>query len=72
MKTVDYQKMVREIDTLVESDFACEMNGKTLPKSKKYTQEEALQMAKLIGEIYWVAHCIDCWACQSRYWIKEK
>jgi len=62
--------MLEDICNLVETDFAFEMELKSLPKSKPYTQEEASHMSDIIGKVYSIAHCIHCEACQVKYIIK--
>jgi succinate dehydrogenase/fumarate reductase-like Fe-S protein len=64
---LNHYKMLKEIVGLVETDFCSEMEMKSLPKSKQYTQKEAQQMANLLGKIYSTAHCIHCYACQTKY-----
>jgi hypothetical protein len=66
-KHLNHYKMLSEITDLVETDFCSEMELKTLPKSREYTQEEATQMAQIIGRVYSIAHCIHCHACQTKY-----
>jgi len=63
----DYFRMVRDISELVETDFCGEMELKLMPKSSPYTQEEAAEMANLIGRVYSIAHCIHCAACAPKY-----
>ena len=67
--TLDYKKMVDEIDDLVETDFCFDMELKQLPKSKPITKKEALEMVKILGQIYMISHCNTCKACQGRYVI---
>lgn len=69
---LDHLKMLQDIDALVETDFAFEMDCKTIPNSTKYTQDEALQMAGIIGKVYSIAHCLTCRACQTKYIKKGK
>ena len=67
MTKLNWEKMVREIDNLVETDFCEEMAVKELPHSKPYIQKEAKQMAELLGKVYSIAHACDCGACQKDY-----
>lgn len=69
---VDYYKMLKEISNLVETDFCFDMDCKTMPHSKPFTQKEAKQMAMVIGQIYLIAHSIHCSACQTKYITKPK
>ena len=67
-KKLAHYKMLEEINTLVVTDFCEEMSMKSMKEcSEKYTQEEATQMADLLGRIYLIAHCIHCHACQTKY-----
>lgn len=67
-KKLNHYKMLEDITNLVETDFCNNMDIKSLPKSKPYTQKEAREMASLLGQIYLIAHCIHCGACQSKYY----
>lgn len=69
-KKLDYKKMVREIDNLVEGDFCFDMDCHNLPNSKPITQKEAMKMVKIIGRVYKIAHCIYCTACQGKWFIE--
>lgn len=66
---LNHLKMLEEIDDLVETDFCFNMDLKTMPRSKKFTQKEAHEMAQLLERIYLIAHCIHCSACNSKYKI---
>ena len=70
---LDYEKMAREIDDIVESDFIADMECKLRlhEKSDIYTQEEAQEMSFLLSKIYSIAHCVDCFACGEKYAIKH-
>ncbi len=70
MVKLDFEKMISEIDDIVQTDFAFDMDCKLMPNSKEYTQKEAQDMAKMIGRIYLISHCNTCKACQGKY-IKE-
>ena len=77
MKKLDYKKMIKDILFLVRTDFAFSMDLKQLPFSPPYTQEEAKEMAHIIGRIYLIAHCDTCKACRVKYlekftWDREK
>jgi hypothetical protein len=69
---LDYLKMLKDIDDLVETDFCFDMDGRSLPHSRPFTQEEGLKMAGLLGQIYSIAHCIDCPSCAVKYLVKKK
>jgi hypothetical protein len=62
----ELQIIVQEIDELVGTEFCSEMDMKTMPNSKPYTQEEAEEMANIIGRVYLFAHKIHCEACRDR------
>ena len=67
---LDTERMVREIDKIVNSDWGFEMvDCRRMPDSKPFTQKEAEEMSDALGEIYRIAHCISCKACQSKYKI---
>lgn len=66
--TLDHLKMLKEIDGLLDSEWAFEMiDCKRMPGAKPYTQEEAQEMADTLGKIYLISHCIHCTACQYKY-----
>ena len=67
MKELNYKKMLEDIDKLVETDFAFDMECKQLPNSKPYTQKEAKEMQSLLGQVYLISHCLHCTACQTKY-----
>lgn len=69
MKELDFKRMIREIDTLVSTDFMFDMDCHDLPKAKPYTQAEAQEMQRVLGKIYSIAHCIDCEACQPKFFL---
>lgn len=64
---LDYKKMVEEIEDLVSTDFFLDMELKTIPKSKPYTQREAKIMAETISKVYSISHCTTCTSCQIKY-----
>ena len=64
---LDYKKMVEDIEEMVNTDFGMEMESKTLAGSRLYTQSEAKKMAKLIAEIYGIAHRLYCSGCRGKY-----
>ena len=66
-KKLNHFKMLKDICDLVETDFCGEMEMKLLPKSKPYSRKESEHMANLLGEIYSIAHCITCRACQNKF-----
>jgi hypothetical protein len=67
MIKLDYKKMLEKIDALVCTDFCADMDWKTTPKTKPFTQKESEQMAQLLGRVYSISHCIHCTACQSKF-----
>ena len=59
--TLDYKKMVEDIDDLVQTDFVFNMmDARFVPHVVKFTQQEAKDMAHLIGMIYSISHCTTC------------
>lgn len=68
---LDYKRMVDEIDALVETDFCFDMDSRFVDEKPQWTQDEAKQMAHLLGRIYSIAHCNTCTACQGTYSISN-
>lgn len=64
---MNYLKMLEDIEELVNNGFCYDMSAKQIPKMKEYNQEEAKQMANIIGKIYLISHSIHCKACQTKY-----
>ena len=65
---LDYLKMLTEIDKLVDNDWGFEIiDCKNMPNAKPFTQKEAREMSKVLGQIYSIAHCISCPPCQGKY-----
>jgi hypothetical protein len=64
---LNYKKMIKDINNLVENDFCAEMEYKLLPKSKPYTQKEAKEMSDIISRVYLVSHCLHCESCATIY-----
>jgi hypothetical protein len=72
MAKLDYKRMVKEIDELVNTDFGEHMSWKLMPHSNPYTQEETEQMATILGQVYMISHCIHCCkSCQKKYLLKK-
>ena len=59
--------MVKEINKLVSTNFYAAMELKSLPKSEPYSQKEAQEMCKIIGNVYSIAHSISCDACGMKH-----
>lgn len=59
--------MLQEIDELVGTNFLHDMDMKGLPKSKPYTQKEAEEMSKILGQVYMISHAIHCKPCGRKY-----
>ena len=68
---LDYEKMIKAIDTLVQTDFGFSMECKLLPNSKPYTQEEGEEMASLLATIYGISHQQHCEACRDIKFAKK-
>jgi len=74
MRINEYQKTTRtkeelenilnKINLIVETDFCEEMTTLVLPETREYTQEEAKEMATLLGSVYHYAHQVHCVAHQ--------
>ena len=62
-----YKKMLQEIDDLVNNDFFADMEMKLMINAKEYTQDEAKEMAGVIGMVYSISHAIHCEACGRKY-----
>ena len=69
---LDYKQMLIDIDDLVDNDFGFDMDCKANlhDKPDKFTQEEALQMAQIIGDVYSISHGYNG-CCATKYLIKE-
>ena len=67
---MNHQKMLQEIWEIYKKNesFIFDMECKSVPKSKPYTQKEAKKMDKIIGQIYMIAHSLDCKPC-GRKWM---
>jgi hypothetical protein len=63
---MDYRKMIQDINKLVETDFCYDMATKEA-FSRKFTQEEAIKMADLLGKVYMISHSEHCKACGRKY-----
>lgn len=71
-KKLDHYRMLKDISNLVETDFVASMEMNLLLNSKTgklypFTQEEAQEMSALLSQVYSIAHCITCHACQAKY-----
>jgi hypothetical protein len=65
-KRKNYLKMLKNINELVDNDFCMDMDCHNLPNSKPFTQDEAQQMSRIIGQVYSIAHGIHC-TCGDKY-----
>jgi len=69
-KPLDFEKMIDDIDTLVNTDFVADMEMRSYRGATgKYTQEESKKMAQLLTKTYWIAHCNTCTSCNGDYLI---
>ena len=68
---LDYHKMIKEIDKLVQTDFVFDMECMLISKKHKYTQKEAREMAKLLSTIYSISHIEHCKACRTIKYAKK-
>ena len=72
---LNHKQMLYDILELVDGDFSQDMEVKSFsPTKAKYSQEEALTMARIIGEVYGIAHCLYCGSCgrSHNYGMEEK
>ena len=53
---LDYLKMLQDIDDLVSTDFCEDMELET----GKFTQQEAVDMMRIIAKVYDIAHSTHC------------
>lgn len=67
---LNHLKMLEAIDELADNDFTADMDLKSMPHSKPYTQKEARQMASIIGRVYLISHCIHCKSCAKKWEVK--
>lgn len=68
---LDFHKMIKDIDKLVQSDFVFDMDCKQLDNPSNYTQKEAKQMARLLGNIYSISHIEHCKGCRTMKYAKK-
>lgn len=70
-RELDYKQMVKDIDAIMEKqhNFLFDMDCKQGLHEKPdiFNQEDAVVMARILGQIYMIAHAIDCSACQGKY-----
>lgn len=66
-KRLDLERMVREIDAIVNSDWGSDINFHDLQPKEKWSQKVAQEMADALMNIYSISHCITCEACQVKY-----
>jgi len=62
-----YKKMAEDIDKLVNRDFVSDMEVSSYIGDGTISQEDAVKMAKILSEIYFISHCLHCEACGNRY-----
>ena len=64
----DFEKMVKDIDDLLETDQAADLVDHVhwIHPEADFTQEDAIEMSKLLGKIYMIAHGITC-CCGDKY-----
>lgn len=71
-KKLDYKKMIKAVDKIMQTDFMFEMDCKSMPNPTPFTQEEAEKMRDELMKIYTISHCVSCTACNNKYLIKKK
>jgi len=71
---ISYHQIILDILKLTDDGFAFDMECiYSLPtndptkKNREFTQEEAREMARRLGNIYGIAHCEYCSACAGKY-----
>lgn len=62
--------MIKEVNKIMQTDFMFDMDCKSLPNQKPFTQKEAKKMRDELMKIYSISHCVSCTACNSKYLIK--
>lgn len=70
IEKLNYKKMLKDILKLVDTDFCAEMRDKI--GLDKYKNEESEAMAKIIAEVYGIAHCLYCSACAGKYKTEDQ
>jgi hypothetical protein len=70
-KKLDFEAMIRKIDSLVNTEKMGELELKLLPRAKPFTQAEAENMMEIIGKVYAISHCISCEPCQNKWVVKK-
>ena len=70
---LNYKKMVKEIDNLVNGDFIADMECRLRLHEKPgiFTQEEAQEMAAILNNVYAISHCLWCNACSGKYKVTK-
>ena len=70
MRQLDHEKMLHDIDNLLQSDEAASFidHGYWLD-GKDFTQGEAREMSRLLGLVYSISHGVTC-RCGDKYEIK--
>lgn len=68
---MNYLKMLKEIDQLLNTKWLLGISDK-IQSSEPFTQEEVERMAKMLGAVYTVAHCIHCEVCARSYHYKKE
>ena len=68
---LNYKKMIKEVDKIMQTDFMFDMDYKRMPDQKPFTQEEAEKMCDELMNIYSISHCVHCTACNNKYLLKK-
>lgn len=69
--SLDHEKMLQEIDAVVNNDWGFDIDCRALHPEQEWTQKEAQEMADALMKIYTISHCISCKGCQSRYMTND-
>lgn len=66
-RKLDCKRMIDAIADLVETDFCFDMDCKAIHPEQTFTHEESTKMRDILMQIYSIAHCRTCTACQGKW-----
>lgn len=70
---VNYKRMVKDIDNLVNNDWCAEMEMTyKMPGAKPITQEDAIEMLDTILKVYSISHQRTCSAHGAKYRLSQR
>ena len=67
---LDYKDMLENIYMMVKGDRVGDLVNK-LGTANKYSQEEARELARIVGAVYEISHCLTCNACAKEWEVEE-